>query len=179
MMKCFVFRIRRRYLDQIMNRPGEPEYDPQKPTKNVEYRADSPHWQKLVFGMTNQEYVDTMSTLQHPLDECLTHFPVTLTEKDIKERWGGAIGVFICGKTVYRHPIRQIDRMPTPTTFSNQGKKDVPTPTCFAFALVPMTTLEDISEENIQKLEDLAREKGLTDVSGALSFLLDNAGVPR
>ena len=172
-MKKFVFRIRRRYLVQIMNRPGVDGHDPAKPTKDVEYRRDSPHWQKLVFGVTDQKY---MSAMQHSLEEKTSYFrlPVTLTERDI-QKWGGAMAVFICGKTVYRHPIVQIDRMPTPATFSLQGKKDVDTPTCFAFHLEPEKFVAiKLSEENIEKLENLAKEKGLKDVNEALEFLLDN-----
>jgi len=81
--KCFSFRIRERYLKQIMNLPGMPEYNPAQPTKNIEYRRDSPFWQKRIFGMTAQQYIDQMGTVQYPIEEKDSHFPVTLTEKDL------------------------------------------------------------------------------------------------
>jgi len=43
--------------------------------------------------------------------------------------------VFICGKKVHRRRIVGITFLPTPTWFSEQGKKDVNTPDCFAIEL--------------------------------------------
>ena len=43
--------------------------------------------------------------------------------------------VFICGKRVHRRKILSVTRQVTPTWFSEQGKKDVDTPTCLAFHL--------------------------------------------
>jgi hypothetical protein len=43
--------------------------------------------------------------------------------------------VFICGKQVHRRKITLIQEVETPSWFSEQGKKDVDTPTCFAVHL--------------------------------------------
>lgn len=43
--------------------------------------------------------------------------------------------VFICGKQVHRRRITLIQEVETPTWFSEQGKKDVDTPTAFAIHL--------------------------------------------
>jgi hypothetical protein len=43
--------------------------------------------------------------------------------------------VFICGKQVHRRKITLIQEIETPSWFSEQGKKDVDTPTCFAIHL--------------------------------------------
>ena len=43
--------------------------------------------------------------------------------------------VFICGKRVHRRRIIAIEKRATPDYFSEQGKKDVDTPLCFAFHL--------------------------------------------
>ena len=43
--------------------------------------------------------------------------------------------VFICGKQVHRRKITMIQEIETPTWFSEQGKKDVDTPTCYAIHL--------------------------------------------
>ena len=46
------------------------------------------------------------------------------------------IAVFICGKRVHRRKITRIHMgIPTPTNFSEQGKKDVPTLLCNAIYL--------------------------------------------
>ena len=45
------------------------------------------------------------------------------------------IAVFMCGKRVHRRRIKDIYLMETPSDFSNQGKLDVPTETCFAITL--------------------------------------------
>lgn len=47
----------------------------------------------------------------------------------------GLIAVFLCGKQVVRRLIKIIRRIRTPSTFSEQGKKDVDTPMCFAIHL--------------------------------------------
>jgi hypothetical protein len=43
--------------------------------------------------------------------------------------------VFICGKEVHRRQITMIQEVDTPSWFSEQGKKDVDTSTCFAIHL--------------------------------------------
>jgi len=45
------------------------------------------------------------------------------------------IAVFICGKKIHRRQITLIQEVDTPDFFSDQGKKDVDTPTCFAIHL--------------------------------------------
>jgi hypothetical protein len=43
--------------------------------------------------------------------------------------------VFVCGKQVHRRKITEIEQIKTPSWFSEQGQKDVDTPTCFAIYL--------------------------------------------
>ena len=43
--------------------------------------------------------------------------------------------IFICGKRVHRRQIVQIELVKTPAWFSEQGKKDVSTPYCYAVHL--------------------------------------------
>lgn len=45
------------------------------------------------------------------------------------------IAVFICGKRVHRREITLIQKIDTPSWFSEQGKKDVSTPKCYAIHL--------------------------------------------
>jgi hypothetical protein len=45
------------------------------------------------------------------------------------------IAVFICGKRVHRRRITRIEAVITPGGFSEQGKKDVSTPLCYAIHL--------------------------------------------
>ena len=45
------------------------------------------------------------------------------------------IAVFICGKRVHRREITLIQKVETPTGFSEQGKEDVSTPQCYAVHL--------------------------------------------
>lgn len=50
--------------------------------------------------------------------------------------WGRQrVAVFVCGKKVHRRLITEVHQIRTPTDFSEQGKQDVPTPTCFAIHL--------------------------------------------
>lgn len=74
--------------------------------KNIEYRKDSPFWRKRFHF--NPEW-----PLIVPPD----------------------IAVFICGKRVHRREILDVTYGKTPSSFSDQGKKDVPTPYCFAIHL--------------------------------------------
>jgi uncharacterized protein YeaO (DUF488 family) len=94
-IKCLVFRIRRRYFEQIV-----------MGTKTIEYRRDSPFWQRRIKGFDEPSAP-----------------PISY------------IAVFVCGKSVHRRPIVSIERIKTPSTFSEQGKKDVDTLTCLAFQL--------------------------------------------
>lgn len=104
--KKLVFRVRKRYFDDIVN--GR---------KIIEYRNDSPFWEKRVFGF-DPPLADNVKAPIH------TIFPN-----------GNWIAVFICGKQIHRRQIMEIDRIKTPNSFSEQGKKDVNTPYCFAFHL--------------------------------------------
>lgn len=119
MTKSLVFRIRKNYYDAIV-----------KEEKTIEYRKDSAFWQKRVFGMTASQYCGVMG-----IDESKSHFNLTITSKEIAERFGSLIAVFICGKRVHRRDITKIQRIKTPDWFSEQGKRDVDTPTCLAFHL--------------------------------------------
>jgi len=100
--KCFVFRIRRRYYEDIVS--GK---------KKVEYRRDSPFWESRIVPGTVQS---GKSLIALPISQKF-------------------IAVFICGKQVHRREITLIERIETPEYFSDQGKKDVDTATCFAFHL--------------------------------------------
>lgn len=119
MTKSLVFRVRQIYFDAIVNED-----------KNIEYRKDSAYWQKRVFGMSASQYCGVMG-----IDESKTHFNLTITSKEIAERFGLLIGVFICGKRLHRREVIKIQRIKTPDWFSEQGKRDVDTPTCLAFHL--------------------------------------------
>ena len=52
--------------------------------------------------------------------------------KGIVKDW---VAVFICGKRVHRRLITLIQKVDTPSWFSDQGKKDVYTPKCYAVHL--------------------------------------------
>ena len=75
--------------------------------KTVEYRKDSPFWRKRFHF--NPEW---------PI---LYDYP--------------EVAVFICGRRVHRRRITDVQHVKTPTSFSEQGNKDVPTPCCFAIHL--------------------------------------------
>ena len=80
--------------------------------KTIEYRRDSPFWRKRI-GI---------------ISESTAHF-------DISDYTNRPIAIFICGKRIHKREIVGISRIDTPITFSEQGKKDVDTPLCFAFHL--------------------------------------------
>jgi hypothetical protein len=109
-MKSVVFRIRKQYFDAIIT--GE---------KTVEYRKNTPFWQKRLLGANAQEIEATGLTA--------IHFPFK------EEPEESMVAVFICGKRVHRRKIVAIERMKTPEWFSKQGKQDVSTETCFAIHL--------------------------------------------
>ena len=119
MTKSLVFRIHKVYYDAIV-----------KEDKKIEYRKDSSYWQKRIFGMSASQYCGVMG-----IEESKSHFELTISSKEIAERFGSLIAVFICGKSVHRREIIMIQRIKTPDYFSNQGKRDVDTPTCLAFHL--------------------------------------------
>jgi hypothetical protein len=100
-----VFRIRKKYFDDIVS--GK---------KTIEFRKDSLFWQKRIHTIVESCGVK--------LSETNIVFPEP----------SPIIGVFICGKRIHRRTVEQIVRMSTPS-FSEQGKKDVNTPFCFAFHL--------------------------------------------
>lgn len=75
--------------------------------KTTEFRPDSSFWRARIDGKSLEE----------------------------GELW---VGVFICGKRVHRREItwiQKMDTLDTPTWFSEQGKKDVSTPKCYAIYL--------------------------------------------
>lgn len=112
-MSCFCFRIRKKYFDLIVR--GE---------KIVEYRRDSPFWQKRIFNSDpGNEHL--RENVENP--ERLFKFEGLKGE--------GFTAVFICGKRIHRREVVRISRIKTPLYFSDQGKKDVDTETCFAFHL--------------------------------------------
>jgi hypothetical protein len=80
--------------------------------KTIEYRKDSAFWQKRVWLDLSPEKQAALNLTEDP--------------------WQA---VFLCGQQVHRREIVRIERTKTPTDFSAQGKKDVPTPTCIAFFL--------------------------------------------
>lgn len=45
------------------------------------------------------------------------------------------IFVFLCGKRIHRREITLIQKINTPSWFSEQGKKDISTPKCYAIHL--------------------------------------------
>lgn len=45
------------------------------------------------------------------------------------------IAVFVCGKDVHRRRITRVEHISTPLNFSEQGRKDVSTASCFAIFL--------------------------------------------
>jgi hypothetical protein len=112
----FVFRIRQRYFDAIV-----------AGTKTVEYRKDTKFWQVRIFHavpcLGEVQVYDSRMLFSTPGD------------------WNLAIAVFICGKRKHQRWIRKIKRMPTPPYFSEQGKKDVNTPTCLGFQLGEVLTV--------------------------------------
>ena len=52
--------------------------------------------------------------------------------KGDEEPW---VAVFICGRRVHRRQITLIQKVTTPNWFSEQGKRDVSTPLCYAIHL--------------------------------------------
>jgi hypothetical protein len=101
-----VFRIRKRYYDQIV-----------VGTKTVEYRRDIAFWQVRIANIFSKEAIQGNFQLTAALSGC-----------EIE-------AVFICGKRKHVRVCLGIERIPTPDYFSEQGKKDVNTPTCLAFHL--------------------------------------------
>ncbi len=106
MVYKFVFRIRKRYFDQIV-----------AGTKTVEYRRDVPFWQVRLANVFGEEAVEG-------------NFQVACALSGVD-----AEGVFICGKRKHVREVTGVERLLTPTYFSEQGKKDVNTPTCLGFHL--------------------------------------------
>ena len=104
-----VFRIRKRYFDQIV-----------AGSKTVEYRRDIPFWRTRVFNIPFKSV-----SLQNDSSGLFSGFVPAIS----------TVAVFICGKRVHRREVTQIDKIVTPGYFSEQGKQDVDTPTCLAFHL--------------------------------------------
>jgi len=76
----------------------------------IEYRRDSAFWKKRI------EKLEKVPNRDAWMPENL-------------------LAVFICGKRIFRKRIIYIERIQTPDNFSEQGNKDVDTPTCFAIHL--------------------------------------------
>jgi hypothetical protein len=108
------FRIRKRYFDLIVK--GE---------KTVEYRRDIEFWQIRIHHIFEKLLVP----LLYPIANTKIPFSFPLTKED------NVLAVFICGKQIHRRIITKIERIPTPDYFSEQGQKDVNTPTCLGFHL--------------------------------------------
>ena len=106
-MKNLVFRIRKQYFDAIV-----------KGQKTVEYRRDSKFWRSRIFNLLDGNMMRSV-----------------VNENIVFRVSQLVIGVFVCGKRVHRRQIISIEKIETPDTFSEQGKKDVETPYCFAFHL--------------------------------------------
>ena len=85
--------------------------------KIVEYRRDIPFWRVRIANIFSKEAIQGMFQLAPALSGI-----------EIE-------GVFICGSRIHRREIIGIERIKTPSFFSDQGKKDVDTPTCLAFYL--------------------------------------------
>ena len=114
-MYKFVFRIRQRYFDQIV-----------AGTKTVEYRKDIYFWQLRINNIFSALGLKMMT---YPVANNNIVFDVPLTKDDNVQ------AVFICGKRKHLREATGIARIITPDYFSEQGKKDVDTPRCFAFLL--------------------------------------------
>lgn len=95
-------------------------------TKQVEYRRHSDFWNSLL-GFKNKDGYVPMPNYGKWRN------PTTLAKDGITELHYA--GVFLSGKRIHRREIDCISRIPTPKYFSDQGKKDVNTDTCFAFHL--------------------------------------------
>lgn len=109
-MKQVLLRVRRVYFEDIKS--GR---------KKVEYRKDSEHWRNML-GL-------------HPISQASLPREET-TPRIVRDPYVEKdTAVFLCGKDVYRCAIISIAYMDTPTSFSEQGKKDVDTPKCFAIHL--------------------------------------------
>lgn len=117
-----VFRVRRKYFNDIVDG-----------VKKIEYRKASPFWKTRV---QNLSVVYATTEIDMPLVPFAIHVE-------------NVIGIFICGKDVHRRTVPQIDYIYTPRWFSEIGKKDVDTDTCFAFHLADVVnrqqTLQGVS----------------------------------
>ena len=76
--------------------------------KKVEHRKDSPFWRKRLGPIADKKF----PSQQEPM-----------------------IAVFLCGKRVHRRKVTYVEKVLTPSWFSEQGKKDVPTEFCYAIYL--------------------------------------------
>lgn len=102
----FSFRIRKKYFDAIV-----------REEKTVEYRRDIPFWRKRI---------------KKALEICGVE-----TQKDhiVFPEPSGAQAVFFCGRELHKREILVISKTKTPDNFSDQGKRDVNTESCWAFSL--------------------------------------------
>jgi hypothetical protein len=105
-IRKFVFRIRKRYYDLIV-----------AGTKKIEYRRDIPFWQTRIANIFSKEAIEG-------------NFQLSCNLSGVEVQ-----AVFICGKRKHVRELTGIERLKTPDYFSEQGKKDVNTPTCLGFHL--------------------------------------------
>ena len=90
---------------------------------------------KLVFRI-RKRYFDAIvsgeKTTEFRVDSAFWRSRIDGKMKEGDPEW---IAVFICGKRVHRRLITLIQKVDTPSWFSEQGKKDVSTKKCYAIHL--------------------------------------------
>lgn len=98
---------------------------------------------KLVFRIRRQYFdaiVDGTKTVEYRryIDFWLVRLGLRAYGLPLFRRYPGKAefeAVFICGKRSHYREILYVERIVTPDSFSEQGKRDVDTPTCLAFYL--------------------------------------------
>lgn len=107
-VRKLAFRIRKPYFELI-----------QVGTKTTEYRRDIEFWHKRIKTL--------FPNLPCDISDLSWFFNI----------YGNftIVAVFICGKRKHSRYVRGIERIWTPTMLSEQGQRDVDTPTCLAFHL--------------------------------------------
>jgi len=84
--------------------------------KKVVFRIRKQYFDQIVKGTKKVEYRKFSKSWQKKLENA-------------------KVAVFICGKKVHRRIVERVEHIQTPLNFSAQGKKDVPTASCFAVYL--------------------------------------------
>ncbi len=105
-MYRLVFRVRKQYFDAIM--AGK---------KTIEYRRNIGFWRKRIANIKKVYGVE--------ISPSRIVFPAP----------SEVVAVFISGKRVHKREVLIIELIKTPDFFSDQGKRDVDTFTCWAFHL--------------------------------------------